>query len=53
LAVPAKNNNKSTLNSKGYKKIENLYPRYLHDLSFGLHAECLYFADGSYQDKSP
>jgi len=26
-----------------YKKPENLYPLYLHDLSFGLHAECLYF----------
>ncbi|WP_458129419.1 hypothetical protein [Pseudomonas sp. Z2-11] len=53
MAVPAKNNNKNTSNSIGYKTSENLYPRYLHDLSFGLHAECLYFADGYYQDKSP
>lgn len=26
-----------------YKILNHLYVRYLHDLSFGLHAECLYF----------
>jgi len=26
-----------------YKQSRNLYACYLHDLSFGLHAECLYF----------
>lgn len=26
-----------------YEILNHLYVRYLHDLSFGLHAECLYF----------
>ena len=29
--------------SISYDKLNHLYLRYLHDLSFGLHAECLYF----------
>ena len=28
-----------------YLKQQNLYPFFLHDLSIGLHAECLYFPD--------
>jgi len=29
--------------SMTYNLPKNLYPFFLHDLSFGLHAECLYF----------
>lgn len=29
--------------SISYELLNHLYVRYLHDLSFGLHAECLYF----------
>ncbi len=36
--------------SNRYPLSENLYPFYLHDLSFGLHAECLYFPDRLNQD---
>jgi hypothetical protein len=31
--------------STTYIKQPNLYPFFLHDLSIGLHAECLYFPD--------
>jgi hypothetical protein len=31
--------------SSSYDYQLNLYPFLLHDLSFGLHAECLYFPD--------
>jgi hypothetical protein len=31
--------------SISYEYRLNLYPFLLHDLSFGLHAECLYFPD--------
>ncbi|AZF44061.1 hypothetical protein C4J87_3929 [Pseudomonas sp. R1-43-08] len=29
--------------SMTYELLNHLYRRYLHDLPFGLHAECLYF----------
>jgi hypothetical protein len=41
--VPAFEKRINSYISTSYRLPENLYPLYLHDLSFGLHAECLYF----------
>jgi hypothetical protein len=45
LVMPAWNSLLIRYFSITYSLGKNLYPFYLHDLSFGLHAECLYFPD--------
>ena len=49
VAAPVPGFKKTTypLISISYDKLNHLYVRYLHDLSFGLHAECLYFPSSS------
>ena len=55
VAAPVPGFNKKTypLISISYDNLNHLYVRYLHDLSFGLHAECLYFPRTRHQPLKP
>jgi len=50
LVMPAWNRALIRYFSMTWLLSRDLYPFYLHDLSFGLHAECLYFPDSLIQD---